>query len=221
MLSIAHGKEGRKGLNTSWAAVAESLVAVAYVGPVRALDASLFGDSLYLALRRYDLGLAGPVSPEAGLGARGLRFLARPWRFDAPWIREALERASVEPTSDGWRITGSLEGAGGPRAFALEVNRGLDPKRLRIGRAKEAETEIEIRYGPPRRFSSGSLPRWIEWTRGDTRARLEIEDHARAKATQLRHPPPAKPEWTMVALDDPRGRDLLRRLLGIGEGSEP
>lgn len=221
MLSIERGKSGRKGLNTSWAAVAESLVMAAYVGPIRTLDGSILGDSLYLAMRPYDLGLAGVIPPEEGLGARGLLFLARPWAFGAPWIREALEHASVTPGPDGWRLAGTLENVGASQPFVLELSRKSDPQRLRVGRAEDPETLIEIRYGPPRRYPDGRIPRWIEWTRGDTRLRLEIEDHARARPSQLRHPPPAKEEWTILALDDPKGRDLLRRLLGIGEGSQP
>jgi hypothetical protein len=217
MLSIQHGTRGRKGLNTSWAAVDESVVVAAYVGPIRTLDASILGDSLYIAMRPYDLGLAGPLSPEEGLGARGLRFLARPWEFGTPWVRESLERATAEPDVEGWRIAGTLKGEGGERPFVLELSRKLEPKRLVVGDASEAATLLSIRYGPPRRYSSGVAPRWIEWTRGDTRLRLDIEDLARAKPSQLRHPPPAKADWKMLALDDPEGRDVLRQLLGIGE----
>jgi hypothetical protein len=221
MLSIERGDRGRKGLNTSWAAVTESMVVAAYAGPIRILDASILGDSLYLAMRPYDLGLAGPLSSEKGLGARGLLFLARPWTFDKPWVREALERAFTEPTPEGWRIAGTFEGEGEDQPFLLELTRKLEPRRLRVGRPEDAGSVLVIRYGPSRRFSDGSHPRWIEWTRGDTRIRLDLEDHARAKPSQLRHPPPAKEEWTILALDDPKGRDLLRKLLGIGEGTQP
>ena len=217
MLSIQHGTRGRKGLNTSWAAVDDSVVVAAYVGPIRTLDASILGDSLYIAMRTYDLGLAGPLSPEEGLGARGLRFLARPWEFGTPWIRESLERATAEPVAEGWRIAGTLNGEGGGRPFVLELSRKLEPRRLVVGDAANAATLLSIRYGPPRRYSSGVAPKWIEWNRGDTRLHLDIEDLAKAKPSQLRHPPPARADWKMLALDDPEGRDVLRRLLGIGE----
>jgi hypothetical protein len=221
MLSIEQRGRGRKGLNTSWAAVAESMVVVAYAGPLRILDGSILGDSLYLALRTYDLGLAGPLSTGEGLGRRGVLFLARPWTFDGAWVREALERATMEPIAKGWRLAGTFEGEGEDQPFQLELNRKLEPQRLRVGREDAPSSVLQIRYGPYKKYSDGSHPRWIEWTRGDTRIRLDLEDHARAKPSQLRHPPPAKPEWTIVALDDPKGRRLLRRLLGVGEEVEP
>jgi len=217
MLSIQRGSKGRKGLNTSWAAVEESVVVAAFVGPIRTLDASILGDSLYIAMRPYDLGLTGPIPADEGLGARGLRFLARPWEFGTPWVRESLERAAVEPQSNGWRIAGTLEGEGSARPFVLEVNGKLEPRRLVVGDPSDAATLLSIRYGPPKRYASGSAPRWVEWTRGDTRIRLDIEDLGKAKPSQLRHPPPAKADWKKLALDDPEGRDVLRRLLGIGE----
>jgi hypothetical protein len=46
--------------------------------------------------------------------------------------------------------------------------------------------------------------------------RLDIDDYARPSPSRLRHPPPADPEWTMLSLEDPRSRELLRRFLGIG-----
>lgn len=221
MLSIERGRTGRKGLNTSWAAYAESIVVAAYVGPIRTIDASILGDSLYLAMRPYDLGLAGPLPREAGLGPRGLLFLARPWAFDAPWVRDALTRATVEAVAGGWRITGALESADGQRPFILELNSKSDPRLLEIGRAVAGGAWIRVRYGPARRFQDSRIPRWIEWTKDETRIRLDIEDHARAKPSQLRHPPPPKAEWTILALDDPRGRDLLRRWLSVGEEEQP
>jgi len=47
-----------------------------------------------------------------------------------------------------------------------------------------------------------------------------IEDHAPAKPSQLRHAPPPHADWTILALDDPRGRETLRRLLGVGDEGE-
>ncbi len=217
MLSVKRGKRGRAGLNTRWASSAESVVVVAYVGPVRTLDATVLGDSVYVAIRPYDLGLAGPIPSDEGLAARGLRFLVRPWDFSAPWIRDALERADVQPAEEGWRVAGTLEGPLGAHPFTLELNRKSEPALLRIQRATDERTLVSVRYGPMRRFESGRVPRWIEWVHGEARVRLEIEEHARVKPSQLRRLPPAREEWTILALDDPRGRDLLRRLLGIGE----
>jgi len=217
MLAVHHGGKGREGLNTRWAAVRESLAVVAYAGPIRTLDATILGDSVYLAIRPYDLGLAGLVPSGEGLGPHGLRFLARPWVFGAPRVREAIERAAVEPAGEGWRLAGEFDGADGPHPFTLELSAKAEPRTLRIRLTSDDRNPIAIRYGPVRRFQSGRVPRWIEWTRGATRIRLEIEDHAPAKPSQFRHLPPARSDWTILALDDPRGRDLLRRLFGVGD----
>ncbi len=217
MLAVRQDGKGRDGLNTSWAAVRESLAVVAYAGPIRTLDAMILGDSVYLAIRPYELGLAGPVPANAGLGPRGLLFLARPWTFGAPWVRDAIVRAAVDPDREGWRLTGTFDGGDRPHEFALTLSGKGEPKALRVQLSSDERSAIQIRYGPVRRFSSGPLPRWVEWTRGTTRIRLEIEDHAPAKPSQLRRAPAPRRDWTILALDDPRGRDLLRRLLGVGE----
>lgn len=216
MLAVRQGGKGREGLNTRWAAVRESLAVVAYAGPIRALDAIILGDSVYLAIRPYELGIAGQVRTNGGLGARGLVFLARPWAFGASWVREAVERAAVEPNHEGWGLTGAL-GADGSQPFTLTLNTKGEPRLLRIQLSSDARDVISIRYGPVRRFSSVPIPRWVEWTRGSSQIRLDIEDHAPAKPSQLRRSPPAREDWTIVALDDPRGRNLLRRFFGVGD----
>ncbi|HKQ18723.1 MAG TPA: hypothetical protein VJW75_03140 [Candidatus Eisenbacteria bacterium] len=190
---------------------------VGYAGPVRALDASLFGDSIYVALRSMDLGFAGIVPREEGLGPRGLRFLSRPWDFGGAWIRDALDEMSVESIEKGWRLTGTVVSARGTHPVALEIDSKGDPKRLRIGRAGREGTLIIVRYGPTRSYRGGRLPRWIEWEHGPSLLRLAIDEYARASPGRLRHPPAADPDWEMMALDDPRSRDLLRRFLGVGE----
>jgi hypothetical protein len=220
MLSVRSGSEGRAGLNTRWASRAESVVVVAYVGPVRALDATVLGESVYVALRTYDVGLAGPVREEDGLGPRGLRFLTRPWDFSADWIRQAIERAEIEAVEKGWRLTGTFEGAGGRRPFRLDVNRRLEPAALLIQREASGGTLISIRYGPMRSFEAGRAPKWIEWSHGDTRVRLDVEEVGRLKPGPLRRVPPAHEDWTIFGLHDPHGRDLLRRFFGVGEGGE-
>jgi hypothetical protein len=217
MLGVRHGRKGREAMNTRWAAVRESLAVVAYAGPIRTLDATILGDSVYVALRPYDLGLAGPIPSRGGPGPRGLRFLTRPWAFGARWVREAIGRAAVEPAGDGWRLVGAFDGADSLHPFTLELNANAEPTSLRVQLTSDARNSITIRYGPVGRFQSGKLPRWIEWTRGATRIRLDIEDHAPAKPSQFRHSPPARDDWTILALDDPHGRDLLRRLFGIGD----
>jgi ribosomal protein L24E len=217
MLAVHQDGKGRGGLNTRWAAVRESLAVVAYAGPIRTLDATILGDSVYIAIRPYDLGLAGRILSGVGLGPDGLRFLARPWAFGAPRVREAIERAAVEASGEGWRLAGAFDGAEGKHPFTLELSAGAEPRSLRIRLTSDDRNSIAIRYGPVRRFQSGRVPRWVEWTRGATRIRLDIEDHAAAKPSQFRRLPPARDDWTILALDDPRGRDLLRRLFGVGD----
>jgi hypothetical protein len=215
MLSVRAGAYGRAGMNTRWASVADSVAIVAYVGPVRALDAVLLGDSVYVALHPYDLGLTGEVPADEGLGARGLRFLARPWDFSAPWIRDAVERARVEPNEGGWRLSGRFEDARVAHDFVLDLNSKSEPVRLRVQHDGDERSLALVRYGPVRRYGLGRLPQWVEWTRGTTRARLDIEEHERAKLVRIWHAPPADPDWTLLSLDDPRGRELLHRLLGV------
>ena len=215
MLSVRVGAVSRAGMNTRWASVADSVAIVAYVGPVRALDAVLLGDSIFVALRPYALGLQGAVPADEGLGARGVRFLARPWDFSAPWVREAVERARVEPIEEGWRLSGRFEDARVAHEFQLDLNGKSEPTRLRIQHDGDERSLALVRYGPVRRFGIGRLPQWIEWTRGTTRARLDIEEHERAKLAAVWHAPPADPDWTVLSLDDPRGRELLHRLLGV------
>jgi hypothetical protein len=219
MLAVQSAGKGREGMNTRWAAVRESLAVVAYAGPIRTLDATILGDSVFIAIRPYDLGLTGRVSAGEGLGPDGLRFLARPWVFGVPRVRQAIERAAVEPSGEGWRLAGAFAGAEGSHPFTLELSGKAEPKTLRIQLSSDDRNSIAIRYGPVGRFESGRVPRWIEWTRGATRIRLDIEDHAPVKPSQFRRVPPARDDWKILALDDPRGRDLLRRLFGV-EGSE-
>lgn len=204
-------------IDLRWAYTADSIVVVGYAGPVRALDASLFGDSIYVALRSMDLGLAGIVPQGEGLGARGLRFLTRPWDFGGDWIRDALDETNVESIEKGWRLTGTVASARGTHPITLEIDAKGDPKRLRIGRAGREGTLIIVRYGPTRSYRGGRLPRWIEWEHGPSLLRLAIDEYARSSPGRLRHPPAADPDWEMMALDDPRSRDLLRRFLGVGE----
>jgi hypothetical protein len=204
-------------LKARWAALDDSLVLVGYAGPVRALDASILGDSVYAAIRPYDLGIAGVLPGGEGLGAPGLRFLARPWDFGSAWVREGIGRARVAPSSDGWLVHGELDGSDGPHPFTLELSRRSEPKLLRIeGRAGDSRS-VSVRYGPMRRFSGGRAPRWIEWTHGGSEIRLELEDYERTQARSIKHAPPADADWTILALDSPRGRDLICDFIGCAE----
>jgi hypothetical protein len=220
VLAARKAGKGRGSMRVRWAAVADSVAVVGYSGPVHALDAVFLGDSVYAALRPYDLGFAGTVPDGEGIGAPGLRFLAEPWSFGAPWIRAGIDRSRIEPHDRGWRMIGTLEGADGTRPFRLDLDRHARPVSLTIDEAKGRASFIAIRYGPVRRYSGGRLPRWIEWTHGDASIRLELEDYAVTKSRTVRHAPPANPDWTILALDDPRGRDLLRNLLGATDGPE-
>ena len=216
MLSVHAGAYSRAGMNTRWASVRDSVAVVAYVGPVRALDAVLVGESVFVALRPYALALTGAVPKGEGLGGRGLRFLTRPWDFSPAWIRDAIERAKIEPMDEGgWRLTGQFEDAKVTHAFVLDLNDKSEPLRLRIQHDGDERSLALVRYGPMRRFDIGRRPQWVEWTRGTTRARLDIEEHERAKLTSIWHAPPPDADWTVLSLDDPRGRELLHRLLGV------
>ena len=126
-----------EGPQHQWAAVDDSVVVAAYVGPIRTLDALHSGR---LAVHR-----------DAPLRSRPLRARSRPKRawgraafasraalgVGTPWqIRESLERATAEPVAEGWRIAGTLNGEGGGRPFVLELSRKLEPRRL-VGRRRE------------------------------------------------------------------------------------
>jgi hypothetical protein len=217
MLSAKNGTRSRGGLNTRWATLEDSIVVVGYVGPVRAFDATMLGDSVYAAIRSYDLCLAGPVPTDEGLGPSGLRFLARPWVFGTPWMREAIERSRIETTQKGWRLSGQVACGDGTHPFSLELGSRMEPRSLSIRSLSQDRSYVTVRYGPLRRYSGGKLPRWVEWTHGDAMIRIDIDEYATTKSRTLRHPPPADEDWTVLALDEPRGRDLIRSLLGDGE----
>jgi len=217
MLSYHRGDLGRSGLQARWGSAAESVAAVVYAGPVRAADATILGDSVYLALRPYSLALGGKIPPAEGLGASGARFLVRPWCFAD--VRSDLETASTEPIHDGWRMTGEFRRPEGTHHFILELDGHSNPKTLRIQGAHGGPDQIVVRYGPIRKFDRGQAPRWIEWAHQDVRVRLDIEEHAPAKGGQFRHVPGPASDWKFLSIDQPAGKDLLDRLLG-GEGME-
>jgi hypothetical protein len=214
-VSLRRGEVREGSMQVRWATEQESIVVVGFVGPVRALDATFLGDSLFVALRPMDLGVSGRVLREEGLGPGGLRFLARPWDFSPMWIRAAVERGKVEPKGDGWRVTGIFR-TERANPFQLELNASGEPSLLNIGRPSSRGTLVTVHYGNPKKYQGGSVPRWIEWRRGPSIVRLDIDTYTRPKPSRLRHPPPAEPEWTMLTLGDSRSRALLLRFLGIG-----
>jgi hypothetical protein len=211
-LTVRRDGSRRGAMQARWAAAGESVVFAGYVGPVRAVDAVLLGDSVFVALRPYDTGLTGEIRPGSPLDARAARFLTRPCQFGDPWIRGALERADVEPRDDGFRLRGTVDSPGAAVRVALDLNARGEPRVLTLSRAEG--DEVIIRYGPPRGFAAGRLPGWIEWSFRTTVARLEIEELAPVDRSRIRLPSPAQKDWTMIALDDPRGEALLRRILG-------
>lgn len=220
VVAAKHGDRREGSLEVRWATLAESTVVFGYAGPVRAIDASMLGDSLYVALRTSDLGFAGPVREREGLGPAGLRFLARPWDLSAAWVKDAIEHAAVEARDKGWRLRGTFASGGSAHPFTLDLDGRGDPARLAVARPGGRGERIVVRYGPTKSFRGGTMPRWIEWTQGSAVIRLSIDEYARGEPARFRHAPAADPEWTLMTLDDPRSRDLLRRYLGIGERGE-
>jgi hypothetical protein len=214
MLSVEFGTRSRSGLNTRWAAAGDSLAVVAYAGPVRAFDATVLEDSVYLALRPYDLWVEGLIPGAEGLGGGALVFIARPWDFGAPWVRGSVERARIEPSESGYRLDGTLGGEGNGNPFTLELNQNAEPVRLRIQHRDDERTLVTVRYGPVRRYEYGRAPRWIEWSRPSARMRLEIEEQSRAKPMSRWVPPRAGDDWTILTLEDPLAREILTKILG-------
>ena len=224
-ISVRRAERGRGRARVRWAENAESLAVVGYVGPSRALDASLQGDSLYIIVRRYGTGVAGSLRGEEGIEARLLRFIATPWDMSPDWVREALEHAELQESGKGWTLRGSLglDRSGGRGRlgeecrFTLEIGPGADPSRLTLRRARDRDDLISVRYGPARRFQAGRIPRWIEWSFSGSVVRLEVEDHAPADASRIRYAPRTEAGWMILALDRPGGRSLVRWLLGLSE----
>jgi hypothetical protein len=202
-----------------WASAGESVAAVASVGPVRGLAASLRGESLTVALRHSNLYLAGALTGADGGDARLLRFLVEPWRLGAGWAREALARASVEACEGGYCLSGAPPGDPERRLLLVVDSRG-EPVSLTIRALPEAEEPIQVRYGSPRRYAAGRLPRWVEWRWNRSRARLSIDTHSAAgPGLRLGFRPDA--EDTLFDIGDPRGRAILRDLFGLPTVGEP
>ncbi len=213
---------GRGGsFEARWGSAGESLVVIGYSGPLRVLDATLLRDSVFVAIRPRDFGVAGLVRPESGFGADGLRFLLRPWDFGPRWIRDALERAAADPIEGGWRLRGTGETEAGAVTFALDITSRGEPRRLELARADDPRSVAVVRYGALRRYAAGRYPRWIEWSRDDARVRLDVRDIGTLPEGKLRLLPPAPSEWRVVSLDDPEGRELLGRLIGAPAKEEP
>ena len=225
-VSLSRPGERRGGARVRWASSGDSLALIGYVGPSRVLDAALLRDSLYVGLRPWRTAVSGPVSGQEGLDARLLRFAVEPWDFGAAWLRGEVERAAFEPSAEGWICRGAFPVAATPGAdpaanvpfrFALEVTSKGEPGRFTFRREGETREILSIRYGSKRRFAAGSIPRWIEWSFSGTVIRLELEELAPVDPTKLRCAPPPPADWTTLRLDEPRGRSLVRWLVGLSE----
>lgn len=214
-ISVRRGEEGRGGARARWGSNAEILSVAAYVGPARVLDGSLRGDSLFLVIRRYGLGVNGTLRGEEGIDGRVLRFAATPWDFSSPWVRRALERAAVRASGQGWKLEGAL-GEENYR-FALELSERGEPRSLGIGQDRGPDV-ITVRYGPERGYTAGRIPSWIEWSFSGSVVTLRVEDHAPADPEKIRYGTAIDPEWRIVSLDSPAGRNLVAWLLGLSEG---
>jgi hypothetical protein len=196
-----------------WASADESVAVVASVGPVRGLAASLRGDSLIVALRRSNLYVSGAVPGGDGADARLVRFLVEPWRLDLGWAREALARATVEPCEEGYRLIGASESDPG-RPLTLVVSTRGEPVSLSIPVGEGPEERVEVRFGKPRRYAAGRLPRWVEWNWERSQARLSIDRHWAADP-DLRFAFRPAAEDSVFTLDQPRGRAILRALFDL------
>ncbi len=206
---------GRGGsFEARWGSAGESLVVIGYSGPIRVLDAALLRDSVFVAIRPKELGVAGLVRPDRGFGADGLRFLLRPWDFGPAWIGDALERASADAIEGGWRFRGRGETGSGTVTFALDITSRGEPRRLELARADDPRNVAVVRYGALRRYAAGRYPRWIEWSRDDARVRLDVREIGELPDGKLRLLPPASFDWRVVSLNDPEGQELLGRLIG-------
>lgn len=210
-------REGKRlgSAELRWASAGESIAVVASVGPVRGLAASLRGDSLAVALRRSNLFVKGAVRDREGADARLLRFLVEPWRFGAGWARDALARAEVEPCSEGYCLTGAPE-RDPDRPLRLVVSPKGDPLSLSVRPRSGHAERIEVRFGKPRRYAAGQLPRWVEWSWSGSRARLSIESHSEA-GPGLKLSLRPDPGDSVYTLKQPRGREILRSLFDLPE----
>jgi len=215
------GRVGGHGgsFRAHWGSSAESLVVVGYAGPVRALEAGMWGDSVYVAVRPEEFCVTGTVVEGRRPGADEIRFLLRPWDFSAPWLRASLERASIEPRDDGWRLRAELEREeeGRGASLTLDLDKRGEPRAAAVYRSGEPEPVATVRYGRTRGYAAGRYPRWVEWTRRNARVRLDLRDVDPLPEGPLRRLPPPREAWRVLALDDPEGRRLLGRLLGSEE----
>ncbi|HEU4725066.1 MAG TPA: hypothetical protein VFU59_07185 [Candidatus Eisenbacteria bacterium] len=206
------GKGG--SFEARWGSQGESLVVIGYSGPVRVLDATLLADSIFVAIRPKEFGVAGVLGPADGFGVDGLRLLLRPWDFGAPWVREAIERAAADPVEGGWRLRGQGRTDAGDVTVVLDITPRGEPRRLEIARAGDPGRAAVVRYGALRGFAAGRYPRWVEWSREDARVRLDVREVAPLPDARLRLLPAASRDWRIVALDDPEGASMLGRLIG-------
>jgi hypothetical protein len=213
-------RDGKKlgSADLRWASAEEGVAVVASVGPVRGLAAALRGDSLAVALRRTNLYISGAINGGGGSDARLLRFLVEPWRLGRGWARGALARAHVEPCDGGYCLIGAPE-EDPRRLLRLVVNARAEPVSFSVPVREGSDERVEVRYGKLRRYAAGRLPRWVEWSWGNSRARISIDAHwAADPGLRLWFRPDA--EDTVYTLEQPRGRAILRAFFDLPKEEE-
>jgi hypothetical protein len=186
---------------------------IGYVGPSRVLDASLRGDSLFIVIRRYGMGVSGPLSGEEGIDGALLRFLTTPWDFSAAPVRHAVETAAISTSAEGWSLQGTFRDA----RFTLALSARGEPKSLDLRRGGDSREEFRVRYGPERNYPAGRIPSWIEWSFSGSLVKLDVEDHSPADPAKIRFVTTPEPDWTIVPLDTAPGRSFVRWLLGLSQ----
>jgi hypothetical protein len=122
----------------------------------------------------------------------------------------------VAPCDEGYCLTGAPE-SDPDRPIRLVVNARGEPLSFSVRPRRGDAERVEIRYGKPRRYAAGQLPRWVEWRWSGSRARLSIESHAAAgPGLKLSFRPDA--EDTVYTLKGRRGRAILRSLFDLPDG---
>ena len=135
-------------------------------------------------------------------------------------MRQALTRARVSASSEGWRLTGSLDRSAGSDSylFDLQLSARGEPVSLALRRTGASRDILQVGYGPERNYPAGRIPSWITWSFSGSVVTLRVEDHASTDPAKIRYGISIEPGWTIVSLDEPAGQNMVRWLLGLSEG---